>query len=77
MPFVCYLSQKKHLLCENAPEYAIASTGSLLGVAMSRRNSFPWILPFSAYDDLSAFKLYLIDVDLLRRLSLLDPIAVP
>ncbi|SDK82328.1 hypothetical protein SAMN04487898_11267 [Pedobacter sp. ok626] len=33
-------------------------------------------LPVSAYDDLSAFKLYLIDVGLLRRLSLLDPIAV-
>lgn len=27
--------------CENAPEYAIASAGSLLGVAMSRGNSFP------------------------------------
>jgi len=33
-------------------------------------------LPVSAYDDLSAFKLYLIDVGLLHRLSLLDPIAV-
>ena len=33
-------------------------------------------LPLSAYDDLSAFKLYLIDVGLLRRLSFLDPIAV-
>jgi len=33
-------------------------------------------LPISAYDDLSAFKLYLIDVGLLRRLSLLDPVAV-
>lgn len=33
-------------------------------------------LPLSAYDDLSAFKLYLIDVGLLRRLSLLDPIAI-
>ncbi|SFD16940.1 hypothetical protein SAMN05518672_101852 [Chitinophaga sp. CF118] len=33
-------------------------------------------LPISAYDDLTAFKLYLIDVGLLRRLSLLDPIAV-
>jgi len=33
-------------------------------------------LPISAYDDLSAFKLYLLDVGLLRRLSLLDPIAV-
>jgi len=29
----------------------------------------------SAYDDLTAFKLYSVDVGLLRRLSLLDPIA--
>jgi predicted AAA+ superfamily ATPase len=33
-------------------------------------------LPLSAYDDLSSFKLYLLDVGLLRRLSLLDPIAI-
>ena len=33
-------------------------------------------LPLSAYNDLSAFKLYLLDVGLLRRLSLLDPIAI-
>ena len=33
-------------------------------------------LPLSAYDDLSAFKLYLIDVGVLRRLSLLNPVAV-
>jgi predicted AAA+ superfamily ATPase len=33
-------------------------------------------LPLSAYDDLSAFKIYLNDVGLLRRLSLLDPIAI-
>jgi hypothetical protein len=33
-------------------------------------------LPLSAYDDLSAFKLYLIDVGLLRRLSFLNPIAI-
>jgi uncharacterized protein len=33
-------------------------------------------LPLSAYDDLSAFKLYLNDVGLLRRLSYLDPIAI-
>lgn len=32
-------------------------------------------LPISAYDDLSAFKLYLVDVGLLRRLSLLAPTA--
>lgn len=39
------------------------------------RNSKP-CLPLSAYDDLTAFKLYLFDVGLLRRLSLLDPIAI-
>ena len=33
-------------------------------------------LPLSAYDDLSAFKVYLLDVGLLRRLSALDPIAL-
>ena len=38
------------------------------------RSSAPG-LPISAYDDLSAFKLYLVDVGLLRRLSLLDPSA--
>jgi predicted AAA+ superfamily ATPase len=32
-------------------------------------------LPISSYDDLSAFKLYLADVGLLRRLALLDPTA--
>lgn len=32
-------------------------------------------LPMSAYDDLSAFKIYLVDVGLLRRLSLLAPSA--
>lgn len=39
------------------------------------RNSKPG-LPLSAYDDVAAFKLYLFDVGLLRRLALLDPIAV-
>jgi predicted AAA+ superfamily ATPase len=38
------------------------------------RSSAPG-LPISAYDDLSAFKLYLADVGLLRRLSLLAPSA--
>ena len=33
-------------------------------------------LPLAAYTDLSAFKIYLSDVGLLRRLSLLDPIAI-
>lgn len=32
-------------------------------------------LPISAYDDLSAFKVYLVDVGLLRRLSQLSPTA--
>jgi hypothetical protein len=39
------------------------------------RNTKPSI-PLSAYDDLTAFKLYLTDVGLLRRLSALDPVAV-
>jgi len=38
------------------------------------RSSAPGI-PIYAYDDLSAFKLYLVDVGLLRRLSLLAPSA--
>ena len=33
-------------------------------------------LPLVAYDDLSAFKIYMLDVGLLRRLSLLDPVAI-
>jgi len=32
-------------------------------------------LPLSVYDDLSAFKLYAVDIGLLRRLALLDPVA--
>lgn len=38
------------------------------------RSSAPG-LPMAAYDDLSAFKLYLVDVGLLRRLALLAPTA--
>lgn len=38
------------------------------------RSSAPG-LPIAAYDDLSAFKIYLVDVGLLRRLSLLAPTA--
>ena len=38
------------------------------------RSSKP-ALPISAYDDLTAFKLYMVDVGLLRRLSLLSPTA--
>ncbi len=33
-------------------------------------------LPLSAYDDLTAFKVYLLDVGLLRRLARLNPIAI-
>ena len=33
-------------------------------------------LPLSAYDELSAFKIYMHDTGLLRRLSLLDPVAI-
>jgi len=32
-------------------------------------------LPISAYDDLTAFKVYVVDTGLLRRLAFLDPIA--
>ena len=32
-------------------------------------------LPLSAYDDLTAFKLYSVDTGLLRRVALLDPVA--
>ncbi len=38
------------------------------------RSSAPG-LPVSAYDDLAAFKIYLVDVGLLRRLSILAPTA--
>lgn len=38
------------------------------------RSSAPG-LPVSAYDDLSAFKIYLVDVGLLRRLAMLAPTA--
>ncbi|MBI1871151.1 MAG: ATP-binding protein [Chlamydiae bacterium] len=38
------------------------------------RNTKPG-LPVSAYDDLGAFKLYAVDVGLLRRLALLDPVS--
>jgi predicted AAA+ superfamily ATPase len=36
------------------------------------RNSKP-ALPLAAYDDITAFKLYLLDVGLLRRMAMLDP----
>jgi len=43
-------------------------------VAKVYRNTMPG-LPLSAYDDLTAYKLYLVDVGLLRRMSLLSPSA--
>lgn len=39
------------------------------------RSSKPSI-PLSAYDDLTAFKIYMPDVGLLRRLALLDPVVI-
>ena len=39
------------------------------------RSSAPG-LPVAAYDDLSAFKIYLVDVGLLRRLAKLAPTAL-
>jgi hypothetical protein len=33
-------------------------------------------IPLTAYDDLTAFKIYLPDTGILRRLSLLDPVAI-
>lgn len=38
------------------------------------RNTKP-NLPLSAYDDMGAFKLYLVDVGVLRRLAFLDPVS--
>ena len=39
------------------------------------RSSAPG-LPIAAYDDLSAFKIYLVDVGLLRRLAQLAPLPL-
>lgn len=46
------------------------------GLAYKIHRSTKPALPLSAYDDLTAFKIYLLDVGLLRRLALLDPIAI-
>jgi len=43
------------------------------GICYKIYNSQKPGLPLSAYDDLSAFKMYLIDTGLLRRMALLDP----
>jgi len=50
----------------------LLKAGLVLRVYCSKKPS----LPLQAYDDLTAFKIYLPDVGLLRRLSLLDPVAV-
>ena len=49
----------------------LVDAGLLIKVYRSSRPG----LPLSAYDDLSAFKLYMVDIGLLRRLSLLSPTA--
>ncbi len=49
----------------------LVDAGLLIKVYRSSRPG----LPISAYDDLSAFKLYMVDIGLLRRLSLLSPTA--
>ncbi len=46
------------------------------GLALRINCNIKPFIPLSAYDDLSAFKIYLPDVGLLRRLSMLDPSAV-
>jgi hypothetical protein len=50
----------------------------LINAGLARRVycSLKPALPLSAYDDLTAFKIYLPDVGLLRRLSRLDPIVL-
>lgn len=50
----------------------LIKSGLVLRVFCSTKPS----LPMQAYDDLSAFKIYLHDAGLLRRLSMLDPVAV-
>jgi predicted AAA+ superfamily ATPase len=50
----------------------LSQAGLVYRIYCSRKPS----LPLSAYDDLSAYKIYLSDVGILRRLSALDPIAI-
>lgn len=45
------------------------------GLAYKIYRNFKPALPMSAYDDLTAFKLYVVDVGLLRRLAFLDPVS--
>jgi len=46
------------------------------GLAIRINCSTRPFIPLAGYDDLTAFKIYLPDVGLLRRLSLLDPVAI-
>lgn len=46
------------------------------GLALRINCSSKPFIPLTSYDDLSAFKVYLPDVGVLRRLSLLDPVAI-
>lgn len=61
---------------EGAREYEDALQWLIDAVLVHKvyRSSAPE-LPLSAYDDLSAFKIYLVDVGLFRRLALLAPTA--
>jgi len=56
---------------ENALQWLI-NAGMAYKISCSQKPS----LPLSAYDDLSSFKMYLPDVGLLRRMALLDPVAI-
>ncbi|MCC5928565.1 MAG: ATP-binding protein [Cyclobacteriaceae bacterium] len=49
----------------------LVQSGLLYKISRSNKPN----LPLSAYDDLSAFKMYMLDVGLLRRKSELDPMA--
>jgi len=46
------------------------------GLAIRINCSSKPFIPLTSYDDLTAFKVYLPDVGVLRRLSLLDPVAI-
>jgi len=49
---------------------------NLAGIVTKVFRSIKPALPLSAYDDMTAFKIYLLDVGILRRHSLLDPVAI-
>jgi len=50
----------------------IVQAGLVYKVFLNRKHA----IPLTAYDDISAFKLFMLDVGLLRRMSLLDPVAI-